>query len=163
MFQTWGINNLKMNQMISILLIYPQKLNQSNGFKIGQTGGASQTGSKLVCADPRWLGGGDIPAELVTSSVGVGAYPILVDPGCARTLILLLLTPGFLFSWSISSAQNSYGWFSMYQVRCHSSLVHSDSALLRSLWRNSGLVVTWYIKHNPHLQGSKLFWPYTRI
>ena len=41
------------------------------------------------------------------------------------------------------------GWCSIYQVRCHRSLFHSDSTLLRSLWRNSGLIVTWYIEHNP--------------
>ena len=35
--------------------------------------------------------------------------------------------------------------FSIYQVRCHRSLFHNDSTLLRSLWRSSGLMVTWYI------------------
>ena len=34
------------------------------------------------------------------------------------------------------------------EVRCNRSLFHSDSTLLRSLWRNSGLIVTWYIEHN---------------
>ena len=34
-------------------------------------------------------------------------------------------------------------------VRCHRSLFHNDSTLLRSLWRDSGLIVTWFIEHNP--------------
>ena len=36
----------------------------------------------------------------------------------------------------------------IHQVRCHRSLFHNDSTLLRSLWRNSGLIVTWYIEYN---------------
>ena len=41
------------------------------------------------------------------------------------------------------------GWCSIYQARCHSSLFHSDSILLRSLWCKSELIVIWYIEHNP--------------
>ena len=36
-------------------------------------------------------------------------------------------------------------------MRCHRSLFHSDSTLLCSLWRNSRLIVTWYIEHNPNI------------
>ena len=72
------------------------------------------------------------------------------------------LTPSNQFSWIVSSYSvylmrkrnywnrfepvwqvlflPSFGWCLIYQVRCHRSLFHSDSTLLRSLWRNSGLI-----------------------
>ena len=41
---------------------------------------------------------------------------------------------------------NKTWWYSICQVRCHRSPFHSDSTLFRSLWRNSGLIVTWYVE-----------------